>query len=279
MTVKKWIIIVILCVGIAACNQSPDITDQPVVAAGHSQTWIDAPLPNSIIPMHPYKIMFHSTSPVEITEFYIDIYPGTDPHNFFIPVSNVVNGTLFYGEYIWTPPAPGRYNIFVASNWDKDPLYSQTMIDITVIGYEDQVVTPSPTDNIEEVEGCNYTALVNLNCRLGPGSDYISVGFFLPGQSAPVVGKTTDDVYWYVVAPDTGNVCTVPNSSDFGTVEGDCSASPIFTPVPLPTLTPTLTLTPTPESACLVENMSTGEFICTSPCPAGAVPGDPCELP
>jgi hypothetical protein len=140
-----------------------------------------------------------------------------------------------------------------------------------VIGDEDEAVTPSPTDVIEEVKGCTYTAVVNLNCRIGPGSDYISVGFFLPGQTAPVVGKTADDVYWYVVAPDTGNVCTVPNSSDFGTVEGDCSASPIFTPVPLPT--------PTPESACIVEDMSTGEFICTSPCPAGAVPGDPCELP
>ncbi len=277
MTVRKWIIIAILCVGITACNQSPDITDQPLAAVGHNQTWIDAPLPNSIIPMLPYKIMFHSTSPIANSEFYLRIYPDPDSHDLFLPASTVVNGTLFYGEYLWTPPAPGLYNIHVMINPFDDENVSQKDVFVTVIGDDDEAVTPTPTAVIEEVEGCTYTALVNLNCRLGPGSDYISVGFFLPGQSAPVVGNTADGIYWYVVAPDTGNVCTAPNNSDFGTVEGECSAPPMFTPVPLPTEIPALT--PTPESACIVENMDTGEFVCTSPCPAGAVPGDPCEMP
>jgi hypothetical protein len=154
---------------------------------------------------------------------------------------------------------------------------SSDQVYVKVIGDddEDELVTPTTTDDIEVVEGCTYTALVNLNCRIGPGSYYISVGFFLPGQSAPVVGKTADDFYWYVIAPDTGNVCTVPNNTEFGTVEGDCSEQPRFTPVPLPTATPT------PESACTVYVLGAvgGVVECVSPCPEDADPGEVCIMP
>ena len=226
---------------------------------------------------------------VGITEFEIHINGvlfATTP-----PASTDPNGTLFYGETLWTPPAPGTYLIEVIAKGNGQ-VSSPDQVYVTVIGDGDgdgdndgdddgdEAVTPTPTDEIideiDEVEGCRYTALVNLNCRLGPGSYYISVGFFLPGQSAPVVGNTADGFYWYVVAPDTGNVCTVPNNTVFGTVEGYCSEPPIFTPVPPPTEIPTPT--PTPETGCTVRQAG-GEVICVSPCPVGALPGEACTIP
>jgi hypothetical protein len=220
--------------------------------------------------LEPYKLVFHGASEVQITEFVINVNGSL--FTSVPPTSADENGTLFYGESLWSPPAPGTYLIEVRAIGNEQSS-SPVHVQVTVLGDEedDDLVTPTPTDEIEEVEGCIYTALVNLNCRLGPGSEYISIGFFLPDQSAPVVGKTADDFYWYVVAPDTGNVCTVPNNLEYGYVEGDCGVMPEFTPVP--TITPTPT--PTPVPGCTVRQAGGGE-ICVSPCPTNAAPGEAC---
>jgi hypothetical protein len=262
---KRWLYIAFLILLLTACECSSGDSITPIPTPRPNQPWIDAPLPNSIIRLQPYKIMFHGASDDEITEFEVTINGNliaVEP-----PISADPNETLFFGEYLWVPPAPGTYTIQVRA-FEEEQVSFPNKVQITVFGYE-EVVTPLPTEDIEEVEGCTFRALVNIYCRLGPGKEYIDIGFFFPDEAVPVVGRTEDDIYWYVIAPDTGNECTVPNNIDYGVVEGDCSSMPIIIPVPLPILTPT------PESACTVEQLI-GGILCVSPCPSGAVPGDPC---
>lgn len=149
MTAKKWIIIVLLCVGITACDPPPKTTDLHAADTGHIQVWIDAPLPNSTIPMLPYKLVFHGASYDGISEFELRInsaYFAT-----VLPSSNGSgggnNGTLFYGETLWTPPAPGTYLIEVIAKGNGQ-VSSPDQVYVTVIGDDDDVITPSPTPRL-----------------------------------------------------------------------------------------------------------------------------------
>ncbi len=270
MIKRKWLFLALLFLVITACECTSNDPIALVPTPRPKQPWIDSPLPNSIIPLHPFKIIFHGASDVEITEFEISVNGNliaSEP-----PISTDPNETLFFGEYLWVPPAPGIYTIVVRA-FEEEQVSYPAKVQITVIGY-DEVATPLPTEVIEEVQGCVFRALVNLYCRLGPGTEYIDIGFFFPDEAVPVIGRTADDIYWYVIAPDTGNECTVPNNIDYGVVEGECSAMPIVIPVPLPTLTPT----PTPEQGCtvFVDGLVSDEVTCKVPCPEGAEPGEAC---
>jgi hypothetical protein len=88
--------------------------------------------------------------------------------------------------------------------------------------------------------------LVNIFCRIGPDTRFEAIDSFTPGQTAPVVGMSTDGFYWYVLGPLSNLQCTVPSAERFGFVTGDCSGLPQFTPMPTPADTPTSTVTPTP---------------------------------
>ena len=102
---------------------------------GPSQTWIDAPLHNSNLPLLPYKLVFHGASFVGVTEFEIQINGaliGTVP-----PVSSGSGGpqygTLFLGEYEWTPPAPGTYLVQVRAKGNGQ-FSSPDQVQVTVNG-------------------------------------------------------------------------------------------------------------------------------------------------
>jgi hypothetical protein len=140
MSVKRWIFIAIFIVVLAACEGSPDVTE--INIEGQSQTWIDAPLPNATIPLLPYKLIFHGASASGIAEFEIlinGVYTAT-----VLPSSTTTNGTLFLGEYSWTPVAPGTFLIEVKAI-GKGQETSSAQVYVTVIGDEDEDVTPVAT--------------------------------------------------------------------------------------------------------------------------------------
>lgn len=116
----------------------------------------------------------------------------------------------------------------------------------TATSTEQPTATPTATQIPTEQAECTYTALVNLFCRLGPGGQYKEIDTFTPGQFAPIVGQSSDGFYWYVLGPNNGNLCTVPDGAQYGHITGDCAVIPAFTPIPLPTATPTSTPTCTP---------------------------------
>ncbi len=149
--------------------------------------------------------------------------------------------------------------------------------------------TPSPTSSptptstftpTPQPQACIFTATINLFCRSGPGASlYPGVDEFIAGESAPVVGQSSDGTFVYVEGLNTGRVCTVPSAARFGTLNGDCVQLPFFTP-PAPLLVPQEPeeeSSPQPQLGCTVQLATTGALICQMPCPAGATPGDPCS--
>jgi len=240
MNKKIWIIILLLSILITACDKPVRATLPP----GPDQTWIDAPLPNSTIPQLPYKIVFHGASFVGVTEFEIQIdgvVLASVP-----PISSgsggPTYGTMFLGEYEWTPSAPGTYQIKVRARGNGQ-YSSPDQIQVTVSGAELKIISALPMEIIKE---CTFTAIINQFCRLGPGMGYEAIDNFVVSQSASIIGQSTDDFFWYVYGPNYGELCTVPKAERFGEADGDCAEQPRFTPIPLPSPTPTLEPTPCP---------------------------------
>ncbi len=255
MNKKIWVIMLLISILISACDKPVRATLPP----GPDQTWIDDPLPNSTIPQLPYKIVFHGASFVGVTEFEVQIdgvVLASVP-----PISSGSGGpnygTMFLGEYEWTPPAPGTYQLKVRARANGQ-FSSPDQIQVTVSGGEliiipplqipvtvsgDELIIIPPLPIIKE---CTFTALINQFCRLGPGMGYEAIDNFVVHQSASIIGQSTDDFFWYVYGPNYGELCTVPKAERFGETDGDCAEQPRFTPIPLPSPTPTLEPTPCP---------------------------------
>jgi len=299
MKMEKWIILILLFLGISACELPDNATGSfiQIPSSGSGNTWIDAPLPDANIPLLPYKLVFHAASLSGVDEFEVQINSVVITTTLPISSNSGASGreTLFLGEYIWTPPAPGTYLITVRGGV-QGQFGSSDQVRVTVNG--EQIENPSPltstptstttptptstttptptltpTTTVGEPMQCRFIALVNLFCRLGPGIDYKKVDSFVPDQSAPIVGQSLDGFYWYVLGPNSGRECTVPKDPQFGKTSGDCDEKPRFTPIP-PTLTPTATPTERPQG-CTVR-LPGGAIECIYPCPVGASPGEPC---
>ncbi len=247
MKAKLFILLGLISLLLASC----DLPQRPALATdlpGPNQTWIDAPLPNSTLPLLPYNLIFHGASFVGVTEFEVKINGSlvvTVP-----PISSGSGGpnygTLFLGEYLWSPSSPGIYIISIRAKGNGQ-FSSPDQVQITITGGKEKELPlepiPTPTETLIELRQCTYIAIIKHFCRLGPGTGYEGVDTFVPGQSAPVVGQSTDGFFWYVTGPNYGELCTVPMAEQFGETEGDCDQLARFTPMPLPT--PTNTPEPT----------------------------------
>ncbi|MBK8821637.1 MAG: SH3 domain-containing protein [Anaerolineales bacterium] len=67
--------------------------------------------------------------------------------------------------------------------------------------------TPTPTIPIA------WPLDKGVNCRLGPSTDWISIGSLLVGQTATIQGKNGDVTWWYVTTVnDPGKPCWVASS-------------------------------------------------------------------
>jgi len=132
--------------------------------------------------------------------------------------------------------------------------------------YEDESGLPA-----EKQDPCTFTAIINLNCRLGPDDTlYPIIDSFKEGESALVVGQSWDKVFAYVEGPINKEICAVPATSKFGVLEGECEDVPVME-------APEIDETYDAEepTGCTVYGQS-GELICVVPCPKVAKPGTPC---
>jgi len=73
----------------------------------------------------------------------------------------------------------------------------------------------------------------NTNCRNGPGKTYDYLGALMAGESAEVVGQSTDGLYWIIKNPDRAGECWL--WGQYASVTGPTVALPKFTPPPTPT--------------------------------------------
>jgi len=98
--------------------------------------------------------------------------------------------------------------------------------------------TPTPSATIEPTSTPTRAPQIsvdeNTNCRSGPGVDYPNKGVLRVGEVADVIARSTVPDYWYVTnaqLPEDG--CWL--WGEFGQVEGDTEALPVYTPAPSPT--------------------------------------------
>jgi hypothetical protein len=286
---KEYLVVVLLLIliGFAACQ--PQNETAMNATYGGPLAWVDAPLPDSTIPLGPYSIVFHGADEEGVDEFEVHVNGIKEA---IVPVQpslfNNNPGTLYFAQYDWSPPAPGTYLIEIYAR-NQRATSNPAPVKIVVIGdlllpLETGTPTPPyqepppPDAPAPEAKECIFTALMGLNCRKGPGIFYDYVDSFVKDQSAKVVGASTGGYHWYVFGPNNGLVCAVSNGPQFGYTEGDCEGQSLFTPEPTPTFTPipTPTYTPTPRPTGCTVRQAGGDIICVSPCPAGATPGETC---
>jgi hypothetical protein len=77
----------------------------------------------------------------------------------------------------------------------------------------------------------------NTNCRTGNTKNYDYVGALLTGEQAEIIARDSGN-YWYVRLP-SGTMCWL--WGEYGTITGDTSQLPVFTPPPSPTPAPDFT--------------------------------------
>ena len=248
---RRILLIALPFMALAACTGTPGVTNgelQPGPLA-----WIDAPLPGETLPLEPYEVVSHANSSQGVTSFELSV-------NGQIYASDEVPADQ-YGQPLahvrqnWEPPAPGTYLLSVRALDKAGSLGPAAEVEVTVGEVEEVLTEETPLSTPTDVstptstavqEACTYTATVNLFCRIGPGSLYPEIDTFIPGQSAPIMGSSSDGFFWYVIGPHNGRMCTVPDGPQFAEVSGDCSSIPAFTPIPPPPATPTPTPTCTP---------------------------------
>ena len=294
MNAKLRLILIFLCIGLTSCDKPTPVRPTPPF----NQTWIDAPLHGSTLPLSPYTIVFHAASPAGIELFEIQINAamlGTVP-----PTSTGSGGsqygTLFHGETAWTPNAPGTYLISVRAKSNGGPFGQSAQVQVTVVsdlqllpvdppavistppteGFP--ILTPPPTPTSSPTPTptpgeCIYTALANLFCRIGPGNSlYPAVDSLVPGQSSHVLGLSPDGFFAQIEGVNNLQACYVPLGERYGTLEGACDDLLTLIPPPLPP-------TETPRIVGCTQRQAGGDIICVYPCPDRAAPGETCIMP
>ena len=243
-----WVVIVIVSLALAGCKRVVSIAGLPV----SPKTWIDAPLNGSTLALEPYSVIFHGTDTEnDVSEFEIIINSSVVAAG--APTSN--NGSLFYGNYLWIPQAPGTFVIEVRSKNSQGVFGPKAQAVVTIPAEREQTNTPTatPTERVvaevhtatptPEDSSCTVTAIERVFCRPGPGYEYDDL--FDKEQSSDVFGITSDGAYLLVAAPNIELRCTVPNDPALVTLSGgSCDALPEFKLPPPPTATATNTPLP-----------------------------------
>jgi hypothetical protein len=189
--------------------------------ASGPQAWVDAPLNGSTIPLAPYQIIAHASSPSGISQFELMI-TGQGPEMIPAPADQA-GQTLVYINHMWTPPAPGTYLIQVRAA-GQDGAYGQMA--------EAQVQVGGEAAAPEAADGCMWTAAVNVFVRSGPGASlYPEIMAVEAGKMFPVVGMSQDGFFW-AVEVQAGLIGYVPMAERFGMVSGNCDVPTLPDPPP-----------------------------------------------
>jgi hypothetical protein len=193
------------------------------------QSWVDAPLHGSSIPLAPYEIVAHAAFPPGISEFELTI-TGQGPQT--IPADQS-GQTLVYMKQMWNPPAPGLYLIQVRAA-GPDGAYGQAAEAQVQVGEVPGADTPVP-----DLQACIWTAAINVFVRTGPGASiYPEITAVEAGTELPVVGQSQDQQFW-AVQLSNGQTGYVPKAERFGQATGDCDVPVLPDPAtPVPTEAP-----------------------------------------
>ncbi len=157
MKTKLWITLGAISLIAAGCpNQQQAVLPDANAIIG-PQAWIDAPLDGMTIPLAPYEVVAHASSPNGVASFEFSVNGVVETPTIVNP--GQVGQTLAYFMYEWTPPAPGTYLLSVRafdSNGEPGPSAEARAIvegDVPVEEREDEPTqTPTPRDEAEVEE-------------------------------------------------------------------------------------------------------------------------------
>ena len=133
------------------------------------------------------------------------------------------------------PALPTAFSIFMAPDSTAIPGATATTALLPTATVTLTPVTPTATATLVATATLGAPMItantVNANCRFGPGTDFLSVGALMVGQTVPILGTISDRTWWQITNPwSTSTKCWVANSVTI--TSGDLSKVPV---VPIPT--------------------------------------------
>lgn len=112
-------------------------------------------------------------------------------------------------------PQPGDASTPADPLATHTPGFTPTITD-TPLPSDTPTITPTATPSIAMVTPKDEA----VNCRFGPGVNYVASGALLVGNNVPILGKTEDGTWWQIQNPNAvSQKCWV--SAGFTTATGD----------------------------------------------------------
>jgi hypothetical protein len=220
--------------------------------------WIDAPQPNTRVqPGDQVMITSHVYSPEGKGEVLLSVNEETYLRQ-DIPAAD---DSLSEFQFSWLAGETGDYLLKLEAYDLEGNVSAPALLPISVVQeiaaidpIVDSTVTPLPEIDItvtpfseEQSPACppRAEAVINANCRSGPGEIYDFLSVLKEGESSPVVGRSQDSSYWVIERPDAAGNCWIwselveLNSSDCKVLIFDTPAPPEIAdsdppPVPSP---------------------------------------------
>ncbi len=228
--------LVLIAVFLSGCGASQ-------ANSGQTQSWIDAPLNNSTLPLAPVKVISHSSDPASITQVELSVNGAvirTDSNQ-------DTSQTLVTMSQDWTPSAPGTYTLQVRAQNTAGHWSDYAVVNVTVEGQPTDTQTPvvSPTRVVTLTPSLTptpvsptFTLNENAFCRKGPATFFPDVTAIPKGDIVDIQGVSEDGFWYFVFWKDFNVKCWV--ASPAGQASGNLQGIPVLvspntsTPKPAP---------------------------------------------
>lgn len=266
----KKVMITILLLGLMVLSACGPRQSLRAVYAGGSQTWIDAPLPGSSLPLAEVEIVAHASSPDGIASFEINL--NGQPLTSVDPDPGSLDPNFKTMRYSWQPAAAGKYLIEVRAFDSKHQNIPPAQ---ALVQVEGQVATSTPTLVATETLTPTFTLTlvptdtrgpltftpgINPYCREGPGEIFAplrdpamkGIAYLMDGRNA--------DGTWYRIMLTPAKGCWVP--AGVGTPSGDPMRLRVLAEVPTPTMIPTIVVCSsfTDQTSCMAQSSCEWKF-------------------
>lgn len=181
---------------------------------GQTQSWIDAPLNNSTLPLAAVKVISHSSDQAGIEQVELSVNGAvirTDSNQ-------DTSRTLVVMSQGWTPSAPGTYTLQVraqnsAGHWSDYAVVNVTVqtqptdtptliVSPTLVVTLTPSITPTPASP-------TFTLNENAFCRKGPDTSFPDITAIPKGDTVDIQGVSEDGFWYFVFWKDFNVKCWV----------------------------------------------------------------------
>ena len=139
----KYRSLLLLClIFLAACDPTP-VPSSSEVAKVSANAWIDAPLPDSVLPFAPVDVTSHFYHPTGVKQIELSVNGSalrTDP-------SPDTKSDFVFITQKWSPPAPGEYRLSVRAQSNSGDWGDSATAAVTV----GEVITVTPTTPVRPI--------------------------------------------------------------------------------------------------------------------------------